>query len=67
MPAAKPGTKSRLFVEKKTRLNALQRAAVAEQWWMHHYGWYEINSIRKELRMSRVDPVDSPTAATFDE
>ena len=66
MSAAKPGTKSRLFVEKKTRLNDLQRSAVAERWHMFHYKWHEINGLRKELRMSRVAPVDSPTAATFE-
>ena len=66
MPAAKPGTKSRIFVEKKTRLNALQRLAVAGRWRMFHYGWHEINSLRKELRMSPVTAVDSPTAATFE-
>ena len=66
MPAAKPGKKSRLFVEKKTRLNDLQRSAVAEQWRMFHYGWHEINGLRKDLRMSPVAAIDSPTAATFE-
>lgn len=66
MPAAKPGTKSRLFVEKKTRLNALQCEAVAGRWHMFHYKWHELNSLRESLRMSRVTPVDYPTAATFE-
>lgn len=66
MPAAKPGTKSRLFREKKAQLNALQHTAVTERWFAGHYKWHELNSLRKALRMSRVTPVDYPTAATFE-